>query len=255
MTGDTSVPNFDDTWIKLRGFALLVGIGLFLAFIRPYDATRNLSYVWSVLYWVMTVVAGGYSAAIGMTLYNRLRPTRANWELLVVAALVSTLVVTAFIIVIEASVSDGVPLYYWPMLYLQVLVIATAITLIGYTVSRAFGGGETVHVEAGDAERQFLERLPMKFREAELWAISSEDHYLRVHTNLGEELILMRLADAVRELAGSEGLQTHRSWWVSKAGIAETRRENGRLMLVLKSGVEAPVSRSFQPAVRDAGIS
>jgi len=33
-----------------------------------------------------------------------------------------------------------------------------------------------------------------------IYAVSAEDHYLRVHTSLGETMVLMRLADAVRQL-------------------------------------------------------
>ena len=98
----------------------------------------------------------------------------------------------------------------------------------------------------------FLERLPAKYRGAALYAVSSEDHYLRVHTDRGEELILMRLSDAMRELEGADGLQTHRSWWVARDGVAEVARENGRQKIVLKSGVEAPVSRSFAAEVKAA---
>ena len=75
----------------------------------------------------------------------------------------------------------------------------------------------------------------------------------RLHTSLGEALILLRLADAVRELASVEGLQTHRSWWVAKQGLADVTRGDGRVTLKLKSGVEAPVSRTYQKAVKDAG--
>ena len=93
----------------------------------------------------------------------------------------------------------------------------------------------------------------MKLRAAELYAIQSEDHYLRIHTSAGQEMILMRLADAVRELAGVEGLQTHRSWWVAKQGLADVVKGDGRLTLKLKSGAEAPVSRTFAKTVKDAG--
>ena len=99
----------------------------------------------------------------------------------------------------------------------------------------------------------FAERLPIKLRAAEIYAVESEDHYLRVHTSAGQELILMRLADAVRELAGVEGMQTHRSWWVAKQGLADVVKGDGRLTLKLKSGAEAPVSRTYAKAVKEAG--
>ena len=126
----------------------------------------------------------------------------------------------------------------------------------GIIVSRAKAATPLLEAaQAKDVTAQFMQRLPVKFRTAALWAVSSEDHYLRVHTSLGEELILMRLADAMRELDGTDGLQTHRSWWVAKEGVADARREAGKLYLVLKSGKEAPVSRTYQSAVKDAGLS
>ena len=63
----------------------------------------------------------------------------------------------------------------------------------------------------------------------------------------------MRLADALAELDGLEGAQTHRSWWVAKAAVTDARRSDGRGALTLKNGVEAPVSRSYAAALREAG--
>ena len=63
----------------------------------------------------------------------------------------------------------------------------------------------------------------------------------------------MRIADAIRELSMVDGLQTHRSWWVAREGLADVAREKGRLVLKLKSGQEAPVSRTYAPAVRQRG--
>jgi hypothetical protein len=97
------------------------------------------------------------------------------------------------------------------------------------------------------------DRLPPHLRSAAIHALQAEDHYLRVHTDAGSELILMRLGDAVPELEGVEGARTHRSWWVARAAIREVTRLDGRAELTLPGGVVAPVSRSAYPALRDAG--
>ena len=81
--------------------------------------------------------------------------------------------------------------------------------------------------------------------------MQSEDHYLRLHTSLGQELILMRLSDAVAELEGVEGAQVHRSWWVARAAIAQARRGEGRATLTLKDGSEVPVSRTYARRLRE----
>lgn len=100
---------------------------------------------------------------------------------------------------------------------------------------------------------RFLDRLPPRLRGGEIWAVEAEDHYLRLHTSKGQDLILLRLSDAVAELEGIEGAQTHRSWWVAKAAVRGAKRGDGRATLTLEGGVEAPVSRAYARSLREAG--
>ena len=88
---------------------------------------------------------------------------------------------------------------------------------------------------------------------AEIYAVSAEDHYLRIHTDRGSDLILMRLGDAVGELEGIEGAQTHRSWWVAKSAVTGAERGDGRAVFTLKNGVQAPVSRTYARVLRREG--
>jgi DNA-binding LytR/AlgR family response regulator len=106
-----------------------------------------------------------------------------------------------------------------------------------------------------DAEKppKFIERLPPRLRRARLIAVQAEDHYLRVHTDHGSDLILMRLSDALEELEGLEGAQTHRSWWVAKDAVQDASRGDGRATLTLDGDVSAPVSRRYAKALREAG--
>jgi len=96
-------------------------------------------------------------------------------------------------------------------------------------------------------------RRPIELCGAEVHAVQAEDHYLRLHTSKGSDLILMRLSDAIAELEGVEGAQTHRSWWVAKAAVRGARRTDGRAILLLPDGIEAPVSRNYARALRTAG--
>lgn len=102
-------------------------------------------------------------------------------------------------------------------------------------------------------EVKLRERLAPPFRGAEIYAVSSEDHYLRVHTSVGATLILMRLADALAELEGIEGAQVHRSWWVARAAILAVQRDGRKLNLKLKREIEAPVSRPNIKALQNSG--
>jgi hypothetical protein len=82
-------------------------------------------------------------------------------------------------------------------------------------------------------------------RRGELLALNAQGHYLRVITSAGEDLVLHRFGDAVAELKPSDGLQVHRSWWVSDAGIAGSLEASTR-RLRLQNGVDIPVSRTYQ---------
>ncbi|WP_366145156.1 LytTR family transcriptional regulator DNA-binding domain-containing protein [Maricaulis sp.] len=50
------------------------------------------------------------------------------------------------------------------------------------------------------------------------------------------------------------GYQAHRSWWVTQTGIEAASFKRGSGSIALKGGLTAPVSRTFAPALREAGI-
>ena len=102
------------------------------------------------------------------------------------------------------------------------------------------------------ADRDFVERLPPEKR-GRLLCLKTEDHYLRVYTDRGEELILLRLKDALRELETHDGRQVHRSYWVARAALAEAKRDGRKTFLRLTNGLEVPVSQTYLPELRSAG--
>jgi DNA-binding LytR/AlgR family response regulator len=133
-----------------------------------------------------------------------------------------------------------------------VFSIAAAVSALVVLLGKATPIETMASVDAAQPAR-FIERLPLHLRAGRLIAVQAEDHYLRVHTDLGSDLILMRLSDAVAELDGLEGAQTHRSWWVAKDAVRGVTRGDGRATLVLEGGLTAPVSRSYAATLREAG--
>ena len=90
-------------------------------------------------------------------------------------------------------------------------------------------------------------------RRAALVRLEVQDHYVLIVTARGRDLVLMRLADAVRETAPVDGMQVHRSHWVARDGVAALTREagkNGRLVIETTDGATVPVSRSNAADVR-----
>ena len=130
-----------------------------------------------------------------------------------------------------------------------VVAVSAVMTLINLAADQR---PRETHAAADQKPPRFADRLPLKLKGAEIYAVSAEDHYLRIHTDRGSDLILMRLADAVGELDGLEGAQTHRSWWVAKSAVTGAERgDDGRAGVHAdKNGVKAPVSRTYARVLR-----
>lgn len=201
-------------------------------------------------YWGL-LIGGGYvwgSFVAGWFFRAPARRTGHLWGDAALATLIMSIPYT-FVVwaVTRAMLATALPIHGLPYLFGPVVLISAAITALNVMV-------EAPRVtEAGPEPPKFLERLPLKLRGAEVWAVEAEDHYLRLHTSKGQDLILMRLADAVSELEGIEGAQVHRSWWVARDAIAGARRGDGRATLTLKDGSEAPVSRTYAGLLRERG--
>jgi len=102
-----------------------------------------------------------------------------------------------------------------------------------------------------DGSLRFLTRLPPRLGR-DLLCLQMEDHYVRAHTAAGSDLVLIPLHQAVAELQGLEGLQVHRSWWVSRGAVVEVERDGRSVRLKLRNGVSAPVSRRAVAALKSA---
>lgn len=97
-----------------------------------------------------------------------------------------------------------------------------------------------------------IARLPVHLG-GDILALEAEQHYLRVYTGQGSGLILYRLADAVREL-GARGIQVHRSFWVARHAVIRVDGNPNSPKLVLRNGLEIPVSRSYRVTAQQAGL-
>lgn len=229
------------------GFFLVVGT--FLAFLAPYQ-TAGLGWPAVWFYWVGLIAFG---TICGQVASHLIGPVSGGWPEWLAYALVSILVaipVTAAVLTLQAFFGEPTPLSIWPMVFALVWVISAAVSAISYLKDRHAGGQDGSEALAG---RALTDKLPVRLRRAEIRALQSEDHYLRVHTSAGDALVLMRLADAIAAVEALDGAQTHRSWWVNRAAVADARAAGGRATLVLSDGMEVPVSRTHAPRLREAG--
>lgn len=207
------------------------------------------------LYWVVLL---GIGQAGSLAIRASLDRLQLPLMQLVLAGLLRTVLLALPLTIavwLATAVALSLPLrtVRLPQLYLPVLVVVAAMVAINLLVQRR--PHETHAEKPLDAAQPapILARLPPKLRGAALYAVEAEDHYIRLHTSAGSDLVLLRFSDALAELRGIEGAQVHRSWWVAREAVESSRREDGKLLLVLRGGTEAPVSRSFTRALRDEG--
>lgn len=234
-----------------RGLTVAAAAAVFLTFSGAFGSGDGPLFQ-RLFYW-MIMMLGGYvlGAIIAKWFFRSGRRRTGNlWLDAVLAALTMSVPMTLLVWGATLALLDSnIPARALPFLYVNVLLVSLALTAIYMLIETR----KAAVTEAGPTPPKFLERLPLKLRGAEIWAVEAEDHYLRLHTSKGQDLILMRLADAVSELEGIEGLQVHRSWWVARDAIADARRGDGRATLTLKDGSEVPVSRTYAGLLRERG--
>jgi len=236
----------------VRGVGLALLAGVFLALTGAFDTNYG-SLPVRLGYWTLMMLFGSLTG-VGISLFI----DRVGWIEekpwlqggLIVLLLTPPLTLMVWAVTTLVFCDCGMPVSRLPQFVAPVLIVTVAMTALNYLVQRK---PDETHAAPSDAPPpRFLDRLPAKLRGAELYAVSAEDHYLRLHTSKGQDLILMRLSDAVAELEGIEGARTHRSWWVAKGAVTGAKRGDGRATLSLKCGVEAPVSRAYAGALRAA---
>lgn len=221
--------------------------GVILSILAPYG-TSAFSLPLRFVYWVGLCMAGGLGATLIDVIAHKGGWTLKSWQRAVGQSIGATLIVS--LILLGFTMIN----YGWPgwvhLITLPFFIWIISIVICGIgELSRSRKGASITETQRPD----IFERLKPSLRNAEIYALSSEDHYVRVITSNGDDLILMRLSDAIKETAPLKGLQTHRSWWVAELGVDTVKKQNGKLSVILKNENTVPVSRNNAKTLREAG--
>ena len=238
----------------LRGLGIALAGGVLLALTEAFGMGGT-SLLFRLGYWLPIMLIGASWGHLCSMLVERYVDMDRRPFMAVVAL---TLLMSGPLVVMVWAVTGwffddnrSVILARLPDFIGPVLVVTGALSALNVFLART--PVQTHAALPGAKPARFPDRLPFKLKGAVIRAVQSEDHYLRLHTDRGSDLILMRLSDALTELEGLEGAQTHRSWWVAKDAVRDVSRGDGRATLTLEGGIEAPVSRRYAKALRDAG--
>lgn len=244
-----------------RFWALILAAALLLGLIGPFGTYDLLPLPGRFAYWTAIVLATYFASGATVFLLVETvwpRRTRRPWQY-ALAGVVSGLPIAAVVWAINAAVFGTGPdagIALLPLLGYSAIIAGVVSALIAIFTEQyeRLAMANTAPAQAALTKHpRIVDRLPPGDRGA-LSHMSMQDHYVEVRTSRGGGLVLMRFADAIAETEGTPGLQVHRSHWVSLDAVERSLRKDGKLVLKLKDGSEVPVSRSFQAAVREAGL-
>jgi hypothetical protein len=248
--------------------AILVGVTLLIALLGPFGTFEIGSLADRLVYWAL-MIFGGYAIVRPLmvaapVLADRLAfPEAAVWTALVLLAAVPVTLLVWF----GGGATELPTFAAFLRLYPNVAVLGGMVAFLFWLrrrqapVVRSAPAAappppapptEAQPARAPDLTPPLIRRLP-PHKQGTLHALEMEDHYVRVHTTAGQHLVLMRMRDAVAEVADVEGEQVHRSWWVARAAVEGHAVDGRSLRLKLPGGLEAPVARSSVPRLRALG--
>jgi len=243
----------------------MLAVGVALAALGPFGSFAIGSFGARLAYWIPAAMIG----------YVIFRPT--TFAALVIARRLDLpeLPATLFGVLVAAIPGSFAIAYfggYRPrdepqfddlfQLYVQVGVIGVLVMMVFLLLGQGFASPIANSSQAKPLPPQartepaaavpFLDRLPRDWGDR-LVALEMEDHYVRAHGPGTSALILLRMRDAVAELAGIDGLRIHRSWWVARGAVEHAVRNGRGYKLRLTNGLEPPVARDRVAALKAAG--
>lgn len=239
-------------WAQRLTWVTILGVGLGIT--GPFGSYLNDGPLMRVAYWTGMLWAG--AIGLGLTVgpvwrhaprFGLPRPFAAAAATVVVSGPMAAFAWMVGHLVWPNCVKGLRPLdWYAQTLFLAGLLVAAAI----WADRRALAQAASSPVDAGSSDPSG--RLPPRLRETAL-CLEMEDHYVRVHTQAGSELVLAPMRAAVEELGEGRGLQVHRSWWVARAAVACVEPAGRSAVVVTHAGLRVPVARNRLAALRAAG--
>jgi hypothetical protein len=192
--------------IWMQQLLLAIAVGLVLGWLGPFRTNPGLPIAQRYGFWLAMAV-------VGLTFIRATRPLVSAglrdkaWLQLLAIGFASAVPMTFVVAWTLSLLQPDRPFPPSRMLALYLCVAAVQL-LLAFVLDGTRPAPAPAPATDGNA---LLNRLPREIG-TELIAMEAEDHYLRVHTQAGSALILMRLSDAVAAAGADAGVQVHRSW-------------------------------------------
>ncbi len=239
--------------------AIFIVATLLLVLAGPFGTQSAMSFTARLGYWMTIVVITGSTGTIITVTMRALLNKRPRWFVTTMIICVASSVITLFVLGINWFLLGLAPFRPDILLGIGLNTLAIAAIVTGVAIWR-----DSTHAAenlsdpelpppAQDMRPALLDRLPFDKRGA-LISMTVRDHYVEIVTTSGTELLLMRLSDAIRETTGCKGMQIHRSHWIALDQIIAVNRDGPRANVRLSDGRDIPASRTYVPALKEAGL-
>jgi hypothetical protein len=244
-----------------KGLLTMIVVGIILGFLAPFGMTQ-FPLLKTMFFWIVTCVIGYFIYAPLIYFSNDLLLYKISqsWLRVAIAVFVAgalmSLIIPLLIFLIlhnNGNYIEQMTAVFWESLIVGALI--TGLSLAQQLIKNQqaqLARSQTIINEQADtlssaneeSVLQLMEKLPLEKR-GNLLCLEMDDHYLKVYTDKGHHLILMRFKDALALLESYAGLQTHRSWWVAIDAITTTQRDGRKVSLTLSNSLAVPVSRTY----------
>jgi len=257
MSEITPNPHFEHRKLTAERCVLLVGAAFFLTILSPFGTDAHLTIPLRFVYWFGVILGGAAIAITVLNLFPRGAPPQTGLHhAVIMSAQIATVSIPITVLVagMEMWLRDPLSWAQLPHIFGYVVTITTVITMGSWFIEQNKVLKERIGNVVAITQNQsrsntsptmtrFHLRLDLPLRKSEILLLKAEDHYLRVVTSAGSELIRCTLETAINELSILDGHRTHRSYWVARSAILKTEKRGGRRRLVMKDGTAVPVSR------------
>ena len=266
---------------SIRSSLLVMGglISVFCTIVKP-EISAGLAPLPRLAFWVSHVGVGLLGILTASMLIRRCWPHRQFSVFIAIGltGMIGTLLATPALLLLEEFFpkeieQEWLDLFgqrgWWQALLAEFLQVLPNMLLMWYLVNLPLLFNQPVLHQTPEADepedpppneqaqreeelRQRRERLYEKLPEVigrDLVAISSDLHYLNVHTVLGKVLVLGSLKHYA-EAFGDEGVLVHRSNWVAKCHVVKVRTSGEEAYCLMSNGMKVPVSRNRKKQVK-----
>lgn len=247
-------------------------LGLFSGWNQIGMVAPFLTPAWSMIYWLLLSAIMWSGLGLGTALVSRVTPNAPLWAKISIGAVVGVILTRpmhalfqALFLPLTVNPDSIRPLPAlpvapadWQLLFsgnamLMMFWVGGALFFARFLGFAPFSKASRASSAALPPSSAFVPLVASKLRRLSFDTVNvirAEDHYLRVLSAKGEELILYRFADAIAELAPQGWTRVHRSFCIRDSAVTGRQTRGRTLELIMQGGQQVPVSERYR-AVAD----